>query len=635
MAIQGIGMRSSFIGTGLLNIRDQLEDLQRQLGTGKKSETYAGLGTARSFAIGLRSQLSNLASYKDTIANVNTRLNIGNSVLERLIGVGANIKTSASGSSTQLENTGQTMAQVRARDSLAEMLQLLNIQSGDRYLFSGRATDTKAVAEIGDILEGAGAQAGLKQIIAERKQADIGAAGLGRLAITAPTVTSVEIEEEADPLPFGMKLNAITSSLTGATVAGPAGTPPAISVDFPVNPNAGDKVKFTFDMPDGTTEVIELTASTNAPPAAGEFAIGATSDLTATNFQTALTAAVGKLANSALVAASAMAASDNFFAGGASTVTGGAELNDNTGTAVAITGATLLAGAAGGASDNLSDNFQATDTIVVNGVTINFNSGGGTTGSATAGTLDIDVTISDVDDVLAAIDAITGTTIPSTVGTGADAGKVLLQTGTNQDLIISGSGLGRLGLSAGSTSVSQPLRVNGPPFDTATTLVAGTPANTVSWYTGETGTDPARGTAVARIDQSITVQYGARANEQGLRWQLQVIAAYAAVTTSTTDPNARDQVQALNDRTSANLAPQFGQQSIQDIQSEMAGAQGAMDAASDRQTLTTTMTQTMLDEVEGISNEETIAKILALQTNLQASYQVTSMLYQTTLVKFI
>jgi flagellar hook-associated protein 3 FlgL len=498
MAINGIGLKSSFIGNSLLNVRAQLEDMQRQLGTGKKSETYAGLGTDRSFAIGLRSQLSNLASYKDTIANVNTRLNVGNSVLQRLSDIGSNIKTSASGSSTQLENTGQTMAQTRARDSLAEILQLLNVQSGDRYLFSGRATDTPAVADIGDILDGNGARAGLRQLIDERRQADIGAGGLGRLVITAPTLTSVQIAEEAAPLPFGMKLNAITSSLTGATVTGPAGAPPAIGVDLPTNPNAGDRVKFTFDMPDGTTEVIELTASTTTPLKAGEFAIGATSDVTAANLQGVLTTAVGKLANSALVAASAMAASDDFF------------------------------------------------------------------------------------------------------------------------------------------NKSPPMRVTGPPpFNTATTQTAGTAADTVTWYTGETGTDPARGTAVARIDQSITVQYGARANEQGLRWQVQIVAAYAAVTTTTTDPNAREQVQALNDRTAMKLAPQFGQQSIQDIQSEWAGAQGAMKAASDRQTLTTTMTQTMLDSVEGINNEETIAKILALQTNLEASYQVTSMLYQMSLVKFI
>ena len=37
-----------------------------------------------------------------------------------------------------------------------------------------------------------------------------------------------------------------------------------------------------------------------------------------------------------------------------------------------------------------------------------------------------------------------------------------------------------------------PQRVDGPPFDTATALVDGTAANTVSWYLGEAGTDDAR-----------------------------------------------------------------------------------------------------------------------------------------------
>ena len=94
-------------------------------------------------------------------------------------------------------------------------------------------------------------------------------------------------------------------------------------------------------------------------------------------------------------------------------------------------------------------------------------------------------------------------------------------------------------------------------------------------------------------------------------------------------------MQALNNRVAANLAPQQGQQSIQDIQSEFAGTQDAMKAAKDRQTLTKSMAQSMLDGIEGVSNEEVIAKILALQTNLQASYQATSILYQTSLVKYI
>ena len=61
------------------------------------------------------------------------------------------------------------------------------------------------------------------------------------------------------------------------------------------------------------------------------------------------------------------------------------------------------------------------------------------------------------------------------------------------------------------------MRVNGPPFDSATSLIAGTPANTVTWYTGEMGTDLARGTAVAKVDDALTVSYGARANEQAIR----------------------------------------------------------------------------------------------------------------------
>ena len=192
-----------------------------------------------------------------------------------------------------------------------------------------------------------------------------------------------------------------------------------------------------------------------------------------------------------------------------------------------------------------------------------------------------------------------------------------------------------LGFSATASANPAPLRVNGPPFATATNLIGGTSANTVSWYTGEVGTDPARGTAIARIDQSITVQYGARANEQALRYQLQNIAVYSAVTTNASNPNSKAQVNALQQRIAANLAPQTGQQSIQDIQAEFAGAQSAIKASTDRQTQLKGMAQTMLDQIEGINQEEVATKILALQTSLQASYQTTSMLYQTTLTKFL
>ena len=59
--------------------------------------------------------------------------------------------------------------------------------------------------------------------------------------------------------------------------------------------------------------------------------------------------------------------------------------------------------------------------------------------------------------------------------------------------------------------------MSGPPFDTATTLIDGTPTDTLAWYQGEAGASPARSTAFARVDSSITVSYGMRANEQAMR----------------------------------------------------------------------------------------------------------------------
>ena len=64
-------------------------------------------------------------------------------------------------------------------------------------------------------------------------------------------------------------------------------------------------------------------------------------------------------------------------------------------------------------------------------------------------------------------------------------------------------------------------------------------ANTVIWYTGEAGSTPARSTATARVDTSINVSYGMRANEQALSTAVSNVAVFAAMTFSPTDANGR------------------------------------------------------------------------------------------------
>ena len=121
-----------------------------------------------------------------------------------------------------------------------------------------------------------------------------------------------------------------------------------------------------------------------------------------------------------------------------------------------------------------------------------------------------------------------------------------------------------------------PLRVDGPPFDTATSLVAGTSANTVIWYTGEAGGGAARSSATARIDPSLVVNYGTRANETGIRNLVQNVATLAAVTVSASDPNGANLAAALDQRLSANIDGSGGAQTVTDIQADLAGVQTSL-----------------------------------------------------------
>jgi flagellar hook-associated protein 3 FlgL len=494
MTIGAIGSRSALGVQSLVDMRKQLDDLQQQLGTGKKADTYAGIGIGSGFAVGLRAQASAFGAFDDSITAVNVRLNLAQTTLGRIGDIGNAVKDSAF--KTASVGTGSTSTQSSAASGLDEILGLLNSQAGDRYLFSGSAADKPAVESLDHIMNGDGARAGLKQVIAERQQADLGANGLGRLVISAPTAASVKVAEDVAGSPFGLKLAGVNATLSNTTVSGPAGVPPGISVALTGLPNAGDNVQLRFTLPDGSSESIMLTATSSSPPGANEFTIGATPAATAANLQAALTTSLGQLADTSLKAASAMQAGDDFFG-------------------------------------------------------------------------------------------------------------------------------------------DPPQRVAGSPLNTATALVAGTPSDTVSWYTGENGAGSARAAASARVDPSISVSYGMRANELGIRALVQNVATLAAMTFLPNDPNAAARSVALNQRVGASLEAPTGAQKISDIQADLANTQATLSAATDRHRQTQATLSDMIQQIENVPPEQVAAQILALQTRLQASLQTTALLYQTSLVKYL
>jgi flagellin len=170
-----------------------------------------------------------------------------------------------------------------------------------------------------------------------------------------------------------------------------------------------------------------------------------------------------------------------------STVTGSVILNDNT-TAVAISTATQLVGTAGTGSNDLATAITNNSTLTIDGKTITFSTGQTTITSD--GNNDYTVGIGagstlTVGNVLSTIDAITGASTASTVN---GAGKLVLSTGTTQNLVIGGSGnaLAELGLSAGTTSLTPPalsgqtLTIAATGGGTQTNITFGTAAGDIS-----------------------------------------------------------------------------------------------------------------------------------------------------------
>src|SRR5262249_8427200 len=108
MSIQGIsGISAQMIGN-LVDLNNQLDDLQQELGTGQKSQTYAGLGVQRGLTVGLQQQLSAMDGFDNTITTVGTQLSVAQTALQGIATAASTVKQTALNSNFVIDQTGQT-----------------------------------------------------------------------------------------------------------------------------------------------------------------------------------------------------------------------------------------------------------------------------------------------------------------------------------------------------------------------------------------------------------------------------------------------------------------------------------------------------------------------------------------------
>ncbi|MCC2113788.1 MAG: hypothetical protein KDJ16_17255, partial [Hyphomicrobiales bacterium] len=179
MSINTISSPMTIMAERFRAMRNDLVKLQEQLGTGRRADTYGGLGAERDLTIGFRAEKALTSGYRETIRDVNIRLDVMQTALTRLDEIALEAKSAFQPTPFQLIDGKQTAEQKTAREQLEEIASLLNSEVNGRYLFSGQTTDTKPVLTVDTIVEGDGTRAGLRQVIAKRRQADLGADGRG------------------------------------------------------------------------------------------------------------------------------------------------------------------------------------------------------------------------------------------------------------------------------------------------------------------------------------------------------------------------------------------------------------------------------------------------------------------------
>jgi len=169
------------------------------------------------------------------------------------------------------------------------------------------------------LLDGEGGKDGLRTLILERRQADLGD-GKGRLS-TSLVGSTVTISEESAGLPFGFKLAGISGTMGGAVASGPSGSPAGIAIALSGLPAEGERLQVALDLPDGSRETVVLTARVSGSSAAedGSFLIGADASATAANLKAALDLTLTHRGATALAAASAMVAADDLTGASVST----------------------------------------------------------------------------------------------------------------------------------------------------------------------------------------------------------------------------------------------------------------------------------------------------------------------------
>lgn len=125
-------------------VRDQLDQAQEQVASGLISGSYSGLGTQARTALNLAPAIAHQTAYGHNIDAAQGRLEITQSSMTSISGIAAKFYASVNTYNPINPTSVQTLAS-DAKSALQQIGDLLNVKSGEIYLFAGQDTGNPPV----------------------------------------------------------------------------------------------------------------------------------------------------------------------------------------------------------------------------------------------------------------------------------------------------------------------------------------------------------------------------------------------------------------------------------------------------------------------------------------------------------
>ena len=154
MAFNSVSLLGSSITQSgrLKSLNVELQDLQRQLASQKKHETYSGFRTDAFRIQDMHEQTSRLQVYGQNIKRVETRMNMMLDSVEQMRTLGNQIQDSIL-TQTREGDVNVEDINIVGDMNLSFLYDLMNVKDGDRYLLAGTDSENQPLEDINGLVE--------------------------------------------------------------------------------------------------------------------------------------------------------------------------------------------------------------------------------------------------------------------------------------------------------------------------------------------------------------------------------------------------------------------------------------------------------------------------------------------------